>query len=158
QSEYDRTKGYKHTPLPTPKATPEQKVEKGVENEQQKVSPIPDQTRPEDILPFTKVKGFQDVLQELDKIGNKKGKIAFLTDAFKYYHKNAPLIDFEGLGGRIAGILKLISDDYRYLAKLIWDSSSVDIAGSHLNFIQGTLRGQRQRAKLSTAEEMERSL
>ena len=140
QSEYERTRKYKHTPFPTPKSTPEQKVENNGEKIHQKVSAIPDQTIPEDILPFTKVKGFQDALVELDKIGNKGGKIAFLINAFKYYHENAPPADFESLGSRIAGILKLISDDYRYLAKLIWDSSSVDIAGSHLNYIQGMIR------------------
>lgn len=161
QSEYDRTKKYKHTPPSTPKNTPQQKVENGGEKIQQKVSAIPDQTRSDqkNILPFTLVKGFQELRNEAIKITDKKGQIAFLIEAFKFYHSHAPPSDFEKLGGRVAGTLKSISDDYLYLLKLIWDSSSADIAGSHLNYIQGKIRGAKSRGRrLPTEKEIEESI
>jgi len=93
-------------------------------------------------LPFTKVKGFQDLKDEVSNLADKKGKIGFLINAFKFYHSHAPADDLENSNGRIAGILKSISYDYGYLLKLIWDSQSIDISGSHLNYIQGMIKGR----------------
>jgi len=84
-------------------------------------------------------KGFPALKEQLNQVKNKVG---FLVDAFKTYHTHAPPGDFEDLGGRIAGILKSISYDYGYLLKLIWDSRSRDISGSHLNYIQGMIKGR----------------
>jgi len=111
-------------------------------------------------LPFTLVKGFGELKYELTKLANKREKVAFLIDSFKFYHSNAPPDDLENSGGRIAGILKSISYDYGYLLKLIWDSSSVDIAGSHLNYIQGMIRKGKKTepSRLSTDDEIRRSI
>jgi len=159
QSEYERTRKYKSTQVSTSKPTTEPNVEKSVEKIQQKVSSITDQTRPDqknNILPFTKVKGFPRLKKELQE---EKNKIGFLVDAFKAYHAHAPPADFENLGGRLAGILKTISNDYNYLLGLIWDTRSVAIRGSHLNYIQGKIRGTKRRGRrLPTDEERERSL
>lgn len=56
QSEYDRTKKYRDTIFPEPNATPKSttqlNVEKDVEKVQKNVSPIPDQTRPEEYINY----------------------------------------------------------------------------------------------------------
>lgn len=102
------------------------------------------------------LKGFSAAKEKLNK---SKNKVGFLVDTFKAYHAHAPPADFENLGGRLAGILKTISNDYNYLLKLIWDSRSIKIAGSHLNYIQGNIRGAKSRGRrLPTDEERERSL
>lgn len=85
-------------------------------------------------MSFTALKG------KLNEITNKKGKIGFLGDVFKALHPHAPPEDLQSSASRIAGILKTMNNDYGYLLKLIWDSSSANIAGSHLNYIHGTLR------------------
>jgi len=100
--------------------------------------------------------GFAALKEELNK---SKNKIGVLVDAFKACHVRAPPADFENLGGRLAGILKTISNDYNYLLELIWDTRSIEIAGSHLNYIQGRIRGAKSRGRrLPTDEERERSL
>ena len=85
-----------------------------------------------------------------------------MVDVFKACHPRAPPEDFLNLGGRIAGILKLCSGDYGYLLKLIWDTSSADIAGSHLNYIQGSIRakskGRAKGEQLPTDEEIRKSI
>jgi len=107
-------------------------------------------------LSLGSLKGFADAKQSLQETKNKVG---FLVQVFKAFHAHAPPEDFEDLGGRLAGVLKLISNDYGYLLKLIWDTASVAIAGSHLNYIQGKIRGEKKGvAKISTDEEIEESL
>ena len=114
---------------------------------------------PEDHYAFTNVKAFPELKNKVNNINDKRAKTAFIIDAFKTYHTHAPPGDFENLGGRIAGILKSISFDYGYLLKLIWDTSSADIAGSHLSYIQGKIKGVKSRGRLlPTDEERERSL
>lgn len=81
--------------------------------------------------------GFTALRGELNKSTNKVG---FLVTIFKNLHSHAPPEDFEDIGGRIAGILKLISNDHGYLLKLIWQTAAADIAGSHLNYISGIVR------------------
>jgi len=96
------------------------------------------------IVKVNTLKGFAALKKEIIASRNKVG---FLVDMFKAYHAHAPPEDFENLGGRLAGILNGVSKDYLYLAKQIWDTSSADIAGSHLNYIQGRINGQRGKAK-----------
>lgn len=71
-----------------------------------------------------------------------------LVDAFRALHPGAPREDLGGLGGRLAGMLHQRPGDGGYILKLIWDTASVSIAGSHLSYIQGCLRrltdGQRR--------------
>lgn len=106
--------------------------------------------------------GFSNLHKTLKE---SKNKVGTLTDIFKACHENAPPEDFDNLGGRIAGILKQANNDYGYLAKLIWNTSSDSIAGSHLNYIQGKIRGEQGKGtgksrgrQLPTTEEIERSL
>ena len=96
------------------------------------------------IVKVNTLKGFAALKKEIIASRNKVG---FLVDMFKAYHAHAPPEDFENLGGRLAGILNGVSKDYLYLARQIWDTSSADIAGSHLNYIQGRINGQRGKAK-----------
>lgn len=81
--------------------------------------------------------GFTALKQEISK---SKNKVGFLVAVFKNLHSHAPPEDFEDLGGRLAGILKLTSNDYGYLLKLIWETAAADVAGSHLNYIHGIIR------------------
>lgn len=101
------------------------------------------------------LKGFAALKEELNK---SKNKIGFLVEIFKALHSWAPPGDSENLGGRLAGILKTISNDHLYLLGLIWNTSSVEIKGSHLNYIQGILRGGKGKPRLSTEDEIRRSI
>lgn len=104
------------------------------------------------------LKGFSALKEQLNKSKNKTG---FLVEVFKEVHSRAPPGDFENLGGRIAGILKTISNDHLYLLGLIWDTSSVEIKGSHLNYIQGKIRGKKRTKRagmVSSEKEIEESL
>jgi hypothetical protein len=65
--------------------------------------------------------------------------VAFLVTAFKKLHSNAPDIDLEKCGGRIAGMWSKKGKDTGYVLKLIWDTASTGIAGSHLDYIQAIL-------------------
>lgn len=83
------------------------------------------------------------------KLSLNKGDnpVAVLCDAFKKWHSDAPPEDFEALGDRIAGIAKTVSKDYGYILKLMWDSCSTSITGSHLNYIQGIIREKKKRQR-----------
>ncbi|MFA5049312.1 MAG: hypothetical protein WC516_09875 [Patescibacteria group bacterium] len=81
---------------------------------------------------------FQDYLL-LSK--DVEDKVGFLVLCFKRLHPDAPTEDNINIGGRIAGIwARTYSKDTGYVLKIIWDSSSASIAGSHLNFIQSYKR------------------
>lgn len=158
QSEYERTRKYDK---PTKEPTTNLGVEKTVEN----LSTIPEQRGGEGKDLLNKYKEYlfrlQDLLNEINKRENKNEKIGLLVEEFEFHHHNAPPEDFNNLGGRIAGILKQTSNDYGYLAKLIWNTSSDSIAGSHLNYIQGMLKKdklKREFRHLPSEEEIEESV
>lgn len=65
--------------------------------------------------------------------------VGFLTLTFMRLHPHAPKSDMEALGGRIAKLWVMAHKDTGYFLKIIWDTSSASIAGSHLNYIQGIL-------------------
>jgi hypothetical protein len=64
-------------------------------------------------------------------------KVGFLILAFIRLHPHAPPEDLAVVGGRMAKIWVIASKDTGYLLKIIWDTSSANISGSHLNYIQG---------------------
>jgi phage replication O-like protein O len=66
-------------------------------------------------------------------------KVAFLVNAFKKLHSNAPDIDMEKCGGRIAGMYGKKGKDTGFILKIIWDTASMGIAGSHLDYIDAVL-------------------
>ena len=70
--------------------------------------------------------------------------VAFLTEAFKSLHHNAPGEDFERLGSRMAGLLKVNNRDTKHILKYIWQSKDRQIIGSHINFIQGMLSADKK--------------
>lgn len=80
---------------------------------------------------------FEDYTEIGRKVANKVG---FLTDCFTRLHSKAPAEDLDNIGGRMAALWRTCNRDTGYLLKLIWDSCSVGIAGSHLNYIQGMIR------------------
>lgn len=75
---------------------------------------------------------------ELSK--NVTNPVGLLTLSFIRLHPHAPKSDIEGLGGRMAKLWVMSHKDTGYLLKLIWDTSSANIAGSHLNYIQSILQ------------------
>jgi len=157
QSEYERTKRYdKSTLKPTTKSS----VEKTVEN----LSTITEGKGGEDLLnkyPNVYLFRLQDLLAEINQREKKGEKLGLLVEEFSFHHQKAPPEDFENLGGRVAGLLKQVSNDYGYLAKIIWDTSSANIAGSHLNYIQGRLRkdkSKRDIQDLPSEEEIKQSV
>jgi len=66
-------------------------------------------------------------------------KVALLVTAFKKLHSNAPDIDMQKCGGRIAGMYGKKGKDAGFILKVIWDTASHGIAGSHLDFINAVL-------------------
>lgn len=71
-----------------------------------------------------------------------KNPVAVLVDAFRVLHPGAPSEDLAGLGGRLAGMVRDHPGDQGYILKLIWNTASQDIQGSHLNYIQKALKGE----------------
>jgi len=103
-------------------------------------------------------RSFKEWLAYLNKATNKVG---VLIEAFKTFHKHAPDQDWQNLGGRMANLFKVANKDAGYLLRVLWETSAADIAGSHLNFIQGRLRAPRRSdallSRLPSAEELESS-
>jgi hypothetical protein len=66
-------------------------------------------------------------------------KVAFLVNAFKKLHSNAPDIDLEKCGGRLAGMYGKKGKDAGYILKVIWDTASIGISGSHFDYIDAVL-------------------
>jgi hypothetical protein len=87
------------------------------------------------IPPLNNFFSFKGTLESTDN-GNRVG---VLVNAFKEWHTNAPQEDIENCGNRFAGMLKTTNDATFILSK-IWDTSSREIVGSHLNYIQGCLK------------------
>lgn len=81
-------------------------------------------------------KGFSTLLKTVKE---SKNKVHALAAIFVVCHRDAPLEDLGELDVRFAVLLKQARGDYGYLAKVIWDSSSAGIAGSHLNYIAAVL-------------------
>jgi len=120
----------------------------------------PKSTKEEDVEKRVYLSRLQDILTELTVRG-KKEKLGLLVEEFSFHHSKAPPEDFENLGGCVAGLLKQVSNDYGYLAKIIWDTSSASIAGSHLNYIQGILRKDKPKRDirdLPSEEEIKQSV
>jgi hypothetical protein len=82
--------------------------------------------------------GWRDRLNQAQD--GTRSKVGVLITAFKTLHPQAPAEDFDELGGRIAAIAKGANNDWGYVLKIIWETSCVNIAGSHLNYIQGASR------------------
>ncbi len=78
-----------------------------------------------------------------DLLKLSKNKIGTLVEAFKLWHTKAPPEDFEKIGDGIASLINLSNKDYGYILKLIWDSCSASIAGSHLNYIRGIIKNKK---------------
>lgn len=74
-----------------------------------------------------------------DLINKTNNPISALVMAFKDLHDNAPVNDFENLGGRLAGICKCGKNDFGYVMKIIWESCTAGINGSHLNYINAII-------------------
>jgi len=114
-------------------------------------------------LPLTidllrKTKTFSDWKEYLDKSANKVG---ILMEAFRSLHRTAPDMDWQNTGGRIAVLLTLAGHDPGYLLRVMWETAPADIAGSHLNYLQGYLRARQGRApqhkSLPTRDELKQS-
>jgi hypothetical protein len=95
---------------------------------------------------------FEDYRNLLDVYPDK---VAFLMHAFKKLHTSAPAADFERCGGRLAGMYGKKNRDGGYILKVIWDTSSQGIAGSHLDYIDAALfRGVK--GKVTAGEDPEK--
>ena len=80
---------------------------------------------------------FADYRNVMDTIDNHVG---FLVNAFKRIHSSAPVSDFENAGGRLGKLWASNNRDTGYILKIMWDTASESIAGSHLSYIQGKLK------------------
>lgn len=88
-----------------------------------------------------KILGFNHLRK---KAMESSDKIAFAVDVFHNLHDDAPPEDFEGLGGRLAGIIKQANGDYLRVLQVMWVAAAMGIQGSHLGYIQGMLRNGTQ--------------
>jgi len=71
-------------------------------------------------------------------------KVSYAVYIFEGLHDDAPPEDFEGLGGRLAGIIKQANGDYLRVLQVMWIAAAMGIQGSHLHYIQGMLRNGKQ--------------
>jgi hypothetical protein len=71
-----------------------------------------------------------------------ESKVGFLVSAFRRLHHDAPQEDIDNCGGRIAAIWKENRRDTGYILGVMWDSAGKSIRGSHLSFIQGSLKNK----------------
>ena len=67
-------------------------------------------------------------------------KIGVLVLAFKTLHPHAPADDLKVVGDRMAGMVKQARGDYAYILLKIWQTSTNTPVGSHLNYINATLK------------------
>jgi hypothetical protein len=77
----------------------------------------------------------------LEKSKETKNKVGFLIDTFKETHSNIPPSDLINLNGRIAGLYKTCKGDTEAILKAIWCSCSIEIYGSHLDYITKSALG-----------------
>ena len=84
-------------------------------------------------IPIQSFKDWQQVL------GSTTNKISVLCAAFKVLHPDCPIEDKKDVGDRMAGMIRQKHDPGVILLK-IWLTSPVNIAGSHLNYINATLK------------------
>jgi hypothetical protein len=82
------------------------------------------------------IQSFKDWQQILSSTTNK---VSVLVAAFKVLHPDCPIEDKKDIGGRLAGMIRQKHDAGLILLK-IWLTSPVNIAGSHLNYINATLK------------------
>lgn len=82
------------------------------------------------------IQSFKDWHQILNSTTNK---VAVLVSAFKVLHPDCPVEDTADCGGRIAGMIKQ-KHDPGYILLKIWMTAPVNIAGSHLNYINAALK------------------
>jgi hypothetical protein len=71
------------------------------------------------------------------RLKNADNKPAFLMDVFGDWHGYIEH-DTDNYS-RLSGIIKHAHNDYAYLLKVIWDTASVGIVGSHLNYIDAII-------------------
>ncbi|MFA5306515.1 MAG: hypothetical protein WC365_03635 [Candidatus Babeliales bacterium] len=76
-------------------------------------------------------------------VRSSKNVIAALTNVLGRLH-DLPPEDYENIMGRMGKIYTLANRDTGFLVKVIWDTASNGIAGSHLNYIQSIIQKPRQ--------------
>ena len=94
---------------------------------------------------INKETNLNDYLQLLNKSDNK---IAYLVYAFKRlhdYYVNDEQDESKDAYSFMGKIWKNANKDYGYLMKVIWDTSTASIAGSHLNYINKTVIERRKK-------------
>ena len=92
-----------------------------------------------------KENNLSDYLKNLNQSTNK---IAYLVYAFKRLHDyyiNDEQDESKDAFSFMGKIWKNANKDYGYLMKVIWDTSSISIAGSHLTYINKTIIERRKR-------------
>jgi len=77
----------------------------------------------------------------LTKSRETKNKVGFLIDTFKETHSNIPESDLINLNGRMAGLYKTCKGNTEEILGAIWRSCSIEITGSHLDYITKSALG-----------------
>lgn len=95
------------------------------------------------MLQITECVKFQDYVLF---VRSSKNVIAALTNILGRLH-DLPQEDYENTMGRMGRIYTLAHKDTGFIVKVIWDTASNGIAGSHLNYIQAVIQKKPQGLK-----------
>ena len=79
-------------------------------------------------------------------VRSSKNVIAALTNVLGRLH-DLPPEDYENIMGRMGRIYTAANRDTGFVVKVIWDTASNGIAGSHLNYIQAIIQKKPQGLK-----------
>lgn len=69
------------------------------------------------------------------KASSRSNPVALLVDMFCDLHDTAPASDLRSVGGRMAAIWRTCKPDIEIAMKVIWCTASMEITGSHLDYI-----------------------
>lgn len=74
--------------------------------------------------------------------------VGLLVRAFREWHGDtAPKVELDDPWGRVGALVKAANNDPGYILKLLWDSCTAAISGSHLNYIQEMIDNKKRRKK-----------
>lgn len=79
-------------------------------------------------------------------VRSSKNVIAALTNVLGRLH-DLPPEDFENTMGRMGRIYTIANRDTGFVVKIIWDTASLGIAGSHLNYLQAIIQKNKPKSE-----------
>jgi hypothetical protein len=97
-----------------------------------------------EILTEEQKMNFRQYIEQSDN--EKTNKVKCLVDIFRELHTDASPEELQNTGGKMARIYTLCNKDHRLVVKYIWDTASVGITGSHLDYIMKVIINKKKEA------------